>query len=79
MRKMAGCSEKRDQDGKEGCMNAFFTFLAALLPVLLLTACGSSSSGPPPPDFSPIGEGLKLIAFCLVGASVVSVLGKLMK
>ena len=59
-------------------MNAI-RICAVLIPVLLLIACGGGSSSPAPPDLSPVGEGLKLIAFCMVGAAVVSVLGKLMK
>ena len=43
--------------------------------VLLLTACGSSHSGP---DMSPIGDGLKVIGFALLGAAVVFVLGALL-
>lgn len=50
-----------------------------LLPllVLLLTACGEEP--PPTPDMGPVGEGLKVIGFSLIGVSVVVTLGRLLR
>ena len=59
--------------------------LLLLLPVagLLLTcaSCGESSPQPPPPpvtDTQPVGEGLKVIGFAMLGAAVVGVLGRML-
>lgn len=43
---------------------------------------GSTSSAPPPPpvtDTKPVGEGLKVIGFAMLGAAVVVVLGRMLK
>ena len=42
---------------------------------LLLLAC-SSPAGPPPIDMGPIGDGLKVIGFALIGMSVVITVGR---
>jgi hypothetical protein len=57
-----------------------------LLPVAgILLACASCSESPspkppPPPvtDTRPVGEGLKVIGFALLGAAVVGVLGRML-
>jgi hypothetical protein len=57
-----------------------------LLPVAgLFMACASCSDSPPttppPPvtDTSPVGDGLKVIGFAMLGAAVVCVLGRLVR
>jgi hypothetical protein len=57
-----------------------------LLPVagLFMTcaSCSDSPSTPPPPpvtDTTPVGEGLKVIGFAMLGAAVVCVLGRLVR
>ena len=59
-------------------------FLIPLAGLALVFACASCSESPspkPPPvpvtDTRPVGEGLKLIGFAVLGAAVVTVLGKL--
>ena len=42
---------------------------------VLLLAC-SSPAGPPPIDMGPIGDGLKVIGFALIGMSVVITVGR---
>jgi hypothetical protein len=65
----------------------------SLKPLLLLPAaglflacasCGESPPKPPPPpppvtDTRPVGEGLKVIGFAMLGAAVVVVLGRMLK
>lgn len=50
--------------------------------VLAVVSC-SESSPPPPPlpvtDTQPVGDGLKVIGFALLGAAVVGVLGRMLK
>ena len=44
-------------------------------------SCSESYSKPPPPpvtNTAPIGDGLKVIGFALLGAAVVGVLGRLL-
>ena len=57
-----------------------------LLPVAgLFMACASCSDSPstPPPlpvtDMEPVGEGLKVIGFAMLGAAVVRVLGRMVR
>lgn len=57
-----------------------------LLPVaglfMACASCADSPSKPPPPpiaDLSPVGEGLKVIGFAMLGAAVVCVLGRILK
>jgi hypothetical protein len=55
-----------------------------LIPVAgLVLACASCADpGPPPPtvtDTAPVGEGLKVIGYALLGAAVVGVLGRILK
>lgn len=52
--------------------------LLLLLPVLLLAACGGPEL-PGVPDVEPVGEGLKVIGFAIVGAAVLGVVGKLIR
>lgn len=51
--------------------------------VMALSSCNDESATKPVPqvtvDTQPIGEGLSLIGFALVGASVVVVLGRLLR
>ena len=51
--------------------------LAAL--VLRAAACAGDPSPPPVPDMVPLGEGLKVIGYAVVGAAVVLTLGKLLR
>lgn len=60
----------------------FLTSLA--LAGLLLTCVSCSESKPTPPrvpvtDTAPIGAGLKVIGFAMLGAAVVGVLGRMLK
>ncbi len=57
-----------------------------LLPVaglfMACASCSDSPSTPPPPpvtDTTPVGEGLKVIGFAMLGAAVVCVLGRLLR
>ena len=57
-----------------------------LLPVaglfMACSSCADSPSKPPPPpvtDTTPVGEGLKVIGFAMLGAAVVCVLGRLLR
>ena len=57
-----------------------------LLPVaglfMACASCSESPSKPPPPpvtDTRPVGEGLKVIGFAMLGAAVVCVLGRLLR
>ena len=61
---------------KEGGMKSvtMLTGLAAFLLLLLLAAC-TSATGPAPIDMGPIGDGLKVIGFALIGMSVVITVG----
>ena len=46
--------------------------------VLLLAGCGSHVAPTPPvPDLTPVGEGIKVLAYAIVAAAVVTTLGKL--
>ena len=63
----------------------FLIPLAGLVLAMASTSCsgGNSSSPPPPPvpvtDTEPVGEGLKVIGFAMLGAACVLVLGKLIR
>lgn len=52
---------------------------------VLALACSSCDTAPPKPspppvtDTRPVGEGLKVIGFAMLGAAVVAVLGRLMR
>jgi hypothetical protein len=49
---------------------------------LACASCSEPSSVPPPPpvtDTRPVGDGLKVIGFALLGAAVVAVLGRMLK
>ena len=52
--------------------------LIAALTVLCLTSCGTPAS-PPVVDMRPVGDGLKLIGYALVGVSVVIVMGTMLR
>ncbi|MEI6606146.1 MAG: hypothetical protein WCP35_12605 [Verrucomicrobiota bacterium] len=54
------------------------TDLPAVLLLLLLAAC-SSPTGPAPIDVGPIGDGLKVIGFALLGMSVVITVGRFLR
>ena len=47
------------------------------LAVLCLASCGTPE-GPPAVDMQPVGDGLKLIGYALVGVSVVIVMGTML-
>ena len=53
--------------------------LAALVLVLGLASCSGGIAPPPVVDTEPIGAGLKLIGFALIGVAVVMVLGRLIR
>lgn len=62
----------------------FLIPFAGLVLALALVSCssGESPSKPLPPpvtDTRPVGEGLKVIGFAMLGAAVVGVLGRLLK
>jgi hypothetical protein len=52
-----------------------------LLPLIgcVLACVSCQDQGPPIVDVSPLGEGLKVIGYAVVGAAVLGVLGKLVK
>jgi hypothetical protein len=48
---------------------------------LACASCSDSTPKPPPPpvtDTQPVGEGLKVIGFAMLGAAVVGVLGRML-
>ena len=50
--------------------------------VIACASCGESTPEPPPPpvtDTEPVGEGLKVIGYALLGAAVVGVLGRMLR
>ena len=50
--------------------------------VIACASCGESTPEPPPPpvtDTEPVGEGLTVIGYALLGAAVVVVLGRMMR
>jgi hypothetical protein len=50
--------------------------------VFACASCAQSSPKPPPPpvtDTAPVGDGLKVIGFAVLGAAVVGVLGRMLK
>jgi hypothetical protein len=51
-------------------------FLLSLSAVVLLAACNPSNAGPAAPDMGPIGDGLKVIGFALIGVAVVITVGR---
>ena len=60
------------------------SLLPLALASLLLCCASCSESKPTPPrdavtDTAPVGEGLKVIAFAVLGAAVVGVLGRMIK
>jgi hypothetical protein len=62
----------------------FLIPLAGLVLVLALASCSGGESPPkpsPPPvtDTRPVGEGLKVIGYAMLGAACVVVLGKLIR
>ena len=60
-------------------------FLISLALAAFAFACSSCSEATPPPppvpvtDTQPVGEGLKVIGFAMLGAAVVGVLGRMLK
>lgn len=65
----------RSLSGTEGCLKA----LLALIAVVLLAACNPSTTGPAAPDMGPIGDGLKVIGFALIGVAVVITVGRTLR
>ena len=59
---------------KEGRLKALFAAVSGTL----LVAC-TASTGPAAPDMGPVGDGLKVIGFALIGVSVVITLGRLIR
>ena len=62
----------------------FLLPLAALVAALAFTSCSGGDAPPPEPPpieikTEPIGSGLKLIGFAMLGAAVVTVLGRLIR
>ncbi|QTN31185.1 hypothetical protein HZ994_02195 [Akkermansiaceae bacterium] len=61
----------------------FLIPLAGFALVLALASCSEPAPKPPPipvtTNTEPVGEGLKVIAFAMLGASVVVVLGKMIR
>jgi hypothetical protein len=49
-----------------------------LIPVALLSACGSAAPTTMP-SVEPVGEGLKVIGFAIVGAAVLGVIAKFIR
>ena len=49
--------------------------------IIACASCGESTPEPPPPvtDTEPVGEGLKVIGYALLGAAVVGVLGRMLR
>lgn len=50
-----------------------------LVPCLLLLLAACVAKNPAGPDLSPVGDGLKVIGFSLIGVSVVLTLGRLLR
>jgi hypothetical protein len=62
----------------------FLIPLAALVVALALASCSGGDSTTPPPtvtvtDTQPVGDGLTVLGFAIVGAAVVIVLGRLLR
>jgi hypothetical protein len=66
-------------DGKEGGMKRLPFFLSLFGWAFLATACGQPGGAPGPTDLEPVGEGLKVIGFAVVAASVVLSVGRLFR
>lgn len=64
-----------------GSMKALSILLALVAACALGTSCEHNPmpSVPPPIETKPIGEGLQVIGFAMLGASVVFVLGRLLR
>lgn len=52
--------------------------LLTLVSIVFMAAC-TTSTGPAAPDMGPVGDGLKVIGFALLGVSVVITLGRLLR
>jgi hypothetical protein len=52
-----------------------------LLPLVgcVLACVSCTEQGPPMVDTTPLGDGLKVIGYAIIGAAVLAVLGKLVK
>jgi len=57
-------------------MNRLLLLFLLLGCILSATACGHHGGSPAPTDLKPVGEGLKVIGFALVGAAVVLSVGR---
>jgi hypothetical protein len=66
-------------NGEEGGMNRISFLLLLLGSTFLATACGQPGGAPGPTDLEPVGEGLKVIGFAVVAASVVLSVGRLFR
>lgn len=53
------------------------TLLSAVFGAMLI-AC-TTNTGPVAPDMGPVGDGLKVIGFALIGVSVVITLGRMIR
>ena len=56
--------------------------VATVICLFLVTGCGGGFSPPPPPlppDLTPVGDGLKVLAFSMIGVAIVFTLGRLLK
>jgi len=52
--------------------------LLAIVAIMLLAAC-TTAIKPVAPDMKPVGDGLQVIGFALIGVSVVITLGRLIR
>jgi hypothetical protein len=61
---------------KEDGIRCLALFVPLIVAVLLSSACKGSGGSTPPPDLNPVGEGLKVVAFALIGAAFVLSFGR---
>jgi len=65
---------------KHGCLRSFLLIVAAIGFGLVSGACKGTAPEPPPPripDMVPVGDGMKTLAYAVVGAAVVLTLGRM--
>jgi len=63
-------------NGEEGGMNPSLLLFIMLGWILLSSSCGHPGGASRPPDLTPVGEGLKVIGFALIGSAVVLSVGR---